>query len=1097
MDFFKQVGAHVEGLSQQVGAALGGNEDRHSHSHYGDECHHLHGEHAENRYHSFAPESRGNVKWYVDGASYFWAVSEALEQARESIFILDWWLSPELYLRRPPAKNEQYRVDRMLKAAADRGVKVYIIVYKEVEAALTLNSTHTRRALEGLHENIRVFRHPDHIPTGYNLHQELGKSFTAFTNMDLAKASGDALKAIYGTADGMVLYWAHHEKLIVIDNGRLAFMGGLDMCFGRWDTSSHPIADAHPGNLDAIVFPGQDYNNARVYDFADVQDWNQNKLDRTKSSRMGWSDVALSMNGPITGSLVDHFVDRWNFIFGEKYAKKNPGKYHKLEIPSGEHSDRHGRHSQGHDDYLGGLTEQFNRGMNKLMSFGDDDEHRRHERRGHDSNMPRIQLTRSCSEWSSGHTVEHSIANAYVDAIRNAKHFVYIENQFFITATDDKQRPVKNKIGAVIVERIVRAYEEGQPFHVWVLMPAVPAFAGDLQAEEALGTRAIMEFQYNSISRGGYSIIEKLRKAGIRDPGRYIGFYNLRNYDRINTSRTMADVEARAGVSYEEARKEKDRALGGYPGSNYGAKADRDEHRGGHSDSRLGGGYSSSRQGGGYQGEIRHPYADPSYGGGRRDDDYRGGHRRDSDDESGGYQRERYGGGSGREEIRHPHADPGFDGRPQGDYRGGHQGERHGGRSERDDFRHPYADPRFDGRPEPGRYQGHSDSRYDDRPQRQEYQGGHPDSRYGGRPQEGEHGGRHSQQTYGGRPAHGEYGGGDSYQRPHADSRFEDRPEPGRYQGGHSESRYDDRPPRQEHQGGYSSSSHGSKMDRYERYQQEARKVEDHTLDTVSSCYMDQGPSVASLRWEGNPEDEINSFVTEELYIHSKLLIADDRLVICGSANLNDRSQLGSHDSEIAVVIEDPAPVDSYMDGRPYTASRFAASLRRYIFRKHLGLIPDQRWDQPDQNWSPVDRQPNFYDWGSPADLLVRDPLHPNFQQLWADTARVNTETFSRAFHPVPNDHVRTWKDYDDFFAAHFIIPGKKGQDAEDEAKKGKVEYGHIVRDEFPGGVQEAKQWLARIRGTLVEMPLDFLVDVDDIAKEGLALNSLTDELYT
>jgi len=42
------------------------------------------------------------------------------------------WLSPELYLRRPPTKYEQYRVDRMLKAAAERGVKVNIIVYKEV-----------------------------------------------------------------------------------------------------------------------------------------------------------------------------------------------------------------------------------------------------------------------------------------------------------------------------------------------------------------------------------------------------------------------------------------------------------------------------------------------------------------------------------------------------------------------------------------------------------------------------------------------------------------------------------------------------------------------------------------------------------------------------------------------------------------------------------------------------------------------------------------------------------------------------------------------------------------------------------------------------
>jgi phospholipase D1/2 len=61
-------------------------------------------------------------------------------EAQEEIFILDWWLSPELYLRRPPSKNEQYRVDNMLKVAAERGVKVHVIVYKEVEAALTCNS---------------------------------------------------------------------------------------------------------------------------------------------------------------------------------------------------------------------------------------------------------------------------------------------------------------------------------------------------------------------------------------------------------------------------------------------------------------------------------------------------------------------------------------------------------------------------------------------------------------------------------------------------------------------------------------------------------------------------------------------------------------------------------------------------------------------------------------------------------------------------------------------------------------------------------------------------------------------------------------------
>lgn len=45
----------------------------------------------------------------------------------------------------------------------------------------------------------------------------------------MATVSKDALKAIYGAADDVVLYWAHHEKLLVIDHD-LVFMGGLDLC---------------------------------------------------------------------------------------------------------------------------------------------------------------------------------------------------------------------------------------------------------------------------------------------------------------------------------------------------------------------------------------------------------------------------------------------------------------------------------------------------------------------------------------------------------------------------------------------------------------------------------------------------------------------------------------------------------------------------------------------------------------------------------------------------------------------------------------------------------------------------------------------------
>lgn len=37
-----------------------------------------------------------------------------------------------------------------------------------------------------------------------------------------------------------------------------------------------------------------------------------------------------------------------------------------------------------------------------------------------------------------------------------------------------------------------------------------------------------------------------------------------------------------------------------------------------------------------------------------------------------------------------------------------------------------------------------------------------------------------------------------------------------------------------------------------------------------------------------------------QVYVHSKLMIIDDRMALIGSANINDRSLLGSRDSEVS-----------------------------------------------------------------------------------------------------------------------------------------------------------------------------------------------------
>lgn len=217
-------------------------------------------------------------------------------------------------------------------------------------------------------------------------------------------------------------------------------------------------------------------------------------------------------------------------------------------------------------------------------------------------------------------------------------------------------------------------------------------------------------------------------------------------------------------------------------------------------------------------------------------------------------------------------------------------------------------------------------------------------------------------------------------------------------------------------------------------------------------------------------------------------MIADDRVVICGSANINDRSQVGDHDSEIAVVIEDRTPVPSRMNGQQWTASRFASSLRRHLSRKHLGLLPPQDYEH-------VHEQVDF---DSPESQIVADPLADVFVSLWNSHARTNTEVFREVFHSVPDDTVRNWNTYKEFYGYYFKNADKQAFGEAMDGPPAVYKYGHVVSDKFPGpeGVARVKELLSQVKGTLVEMPLMFLCE-EDVAESGLTLNDLTEPLYT
>jgi phospholipase D1/2 len=98
-----------------------------------------------------------------------------------------------------------------------------------------------------------------------------------------------------------------------------------------------------------------------------------------------------------------------------------------------------------------------------------------------------------------------------------------------------------------------------------------------------------------------------------------------------------------------------------------------------------------------------------------------------------------------------------------------------------------------------------------------------------------------------------------------------------------------------------------------------------------------------SLRnWGKLGKPGYEKLVTEQLYIHAKCMIVDDRIAIIGSANINERSMRGDRDSEVAAIVRDTDTIMSTMAGKPFRVGRFPHTLRVRLMREHLGLDVDE-----------------------------------------------------------------------------------------------------------------------------------------------------------
>uniref|UniRef100_A0A8C5TSQ9 phospholipase D n=1 Tax=Malurus cyaneus samueli TaxID=2593467 RepID=A0A8C5TSQ9_9PASS len=406
----------------------------------------------EHRFGSYAAVQENTLaKWYVNAKWYFEDVANAMEAAKEEIFITDWWfvltcsgvaqLSPRGTLLTMRHCSEPY------------SVRIFVMLYKEVELALGINSEYSKRTLMHLHPNIKVMRHPDHVSSS-------------------------------------VYLWAHHEKLVIVDQS-VAFVGGIDLAYGRWDDDEHRLTDvgsvklsdspAPPGlSLEAQLlgetrfWHGKDYCNFVFKDWVQLDKPFADFIDRYTTPRMPWHDISSVVHGRAARDIARHFIQRWNF------TKIMKPKYRSLSYP-----------------FL----------------------------------LPKSQQTANELKYQVPEAVPATVQVGGGGLLLTYFLESLFCNQFFISCADDKV--VWNKIGDAIAQRILKAHRENKRFRVYVVIPLLPGFEGDISTGGGNALQAIMHFNYRTMCRGENSILGQL-KAEVGDKWiNYISFCGLRTYAEL------------------------------------------------------------------------------------------------------------------------------------------------------------------------------------------------------------------------------------------------------------------------------------------------------------------------------------------------------------------------------------------------------------------------------------------------------------------------------------------------------------------------------------------------------------------------------------
>ncbi|XP_061365758.1 phospholipase D delta-like [Gastrolobium bilobum] len=427
-------------------------------------------------------------------------ICHAILEAHHLIYVVGWSVYHKIKLVREPTKplpsGGELSLGELLKYKSQEGLRVVMLIWDD-------RTSHDKFLLK-----------TDGV---MQTHDEETKKFFKNSTVHCVLSPRYASNKLSIFKQQVVgTLFTHHQKCVLVDtqasgNNRkiTAFIGGLDLCDGRYDTPQHRLF----GNLDTVF--KNDFHNPTF----------QAPIN-SSGPRQPWHDLHCKIEGPAAYDILTNFEQRWR-----KAKKWRDFRLKKV--------------TNWHDDALLRL-DRISWILNP--SSGPDGDKAVHVTDENDPESWNVQVFRSIDSGSvkgfpkdidkakaqnllcgKNLKVDQSIHAAYVKAIRSAQHFIYIENQYFLGSSyhwpSYKNAGANHLIPMELALKIASKISANERFSVYIVIPMWPE-----GVPSSAAVQEILFWQGQTMSMMYRIVADALKKAGLSNkyhPQDYLNFYCL------------------------------------------------------------------------------------------------------------------------------------------------------------------------------------------------------------------------------------------------------------------------------------------------------------------------------------------------------------------------------------------------------------------------------------------------------------------------------------------------------------------------------------------------------------------------------------------